>query len=296
MRIVLKNHSEVCHVWAHQSQSEGRAGQVFFEGPTIYSYGRHFSMARIVTKVMDVPLVLMTTRTYSASTAKHMSMVRHATSHMVCFMVRDIDANTKAEHEVNWKDLMDRCYEHVERAHNAREGIDGHLRCASALEDEADRYATAFGLKHPPSHYVESMSVKLAPKIARAAQLRAVREEQNRRYYEQRRIEEAKTYQEHMVDWRAGMYHGRMSLKDGTDCIRVKGDEVETGNGARVHLRMALILLEAWRKRRCGEAIPLPVQIGPYEGIALSEDMNTLSVGCHRFNWDEANSVLGNIK
>ena len=38
MRRVLKNHDEVCHVWAQQTQSEGRAGNIFFRDKSIYSY------------------------------------------------------------------------------------------------------------------------------------------------------------------------------------------------------------------------------------------------------------------
>lgn len=47
MRTVLRHTNEVCHYWANQIQPEGRAGNVYFDGPRIYSYGRHFCMARI---------------------------------------------------------------------------------------------------------------------------------------------------------------------------------------------------------------------------------------------------------
>ena len=65
MRRVLKNHDEVCHVWAQQTQSEGRAGNIFFRDKSIYSYGEHFEMARFV----DEETVFITTRGYSVSTA-----------------------------------------------------------------------------------------------------------------------------------------------------------------------------------------------------------------------------------
>jgi hypothetical protein len=252
-------------------------------------------MAKIVTGKENV--VLITTRTYSSTTASHLSMVKRATNHMTQFIVGDIDPQSKSDHEANWKDLMDRCYDCVEKARHAREHIKWSIGKAELLEQQASRYAEAFGLKHPPSHYVGGAVVALAPKIARATQLQAIKEGQNRERDRLRRIEQAKTNQEHMADWRAGANHGCMALEDGTDCIRVKGNEVETGYGAQVHLREALLLFELWKDQRTGgdKVHDLPTRIGPYEGITMSEDKNVLTIGCHQFNWNEASTVLGSI-
>lgn len=73
MRKRLRNRDEVCHFWAHQLQSEGRAGNVFFEGPTIYSYGRHFPVATILRGVY-----VFTSRKYSPTTSQHWWMIRRA--------------------------------------------------------------------------------------------------------------------------------------------------------------------------------------------------------------------------
>jgi hypothetical protein len=42
MRHVYPNH-EMPHLWAHQSQDEARNAtrSLYFEGPTIFSFGRH---------------------------------------------------------------------------------------------------------------------------------------------------------------------------------------------------------------------------------------------------------------
>jgi len=34
MKTVLRNHEEVAHIWVQQTQAEGRASRVFFDGPT----------------------------------------------------------------------------------------------------------------------------------------------------------------------------------------------------------------------------------------------------------------------
>lgn len=74
MRKVLKDRREVCHYWANQVQSEGRAGNVFFEGGKLYSYGRHFVIARILPNGTAV----FTKQGYSSSTAQHQSTARAA--------------------------------------------------------------------------------------------------------------------------------------------------------------------------------------------------------------------------
>ena len=69
----------VAHLWAHQSQDSARSGHNFyFEGKDIYSYGSHFRCASIETNQQGQRAYLVTTRTYSSTTAKHMGMVRHA--------------------------------------------------------------------------------------------------------------------------------------------------------------------------------------------------------------------------
>ena len=44
-----KTHDEVAHAWANQTHEAMRGCNVFFEGDTIFSYGHHFPIARIVT-------------------------------------------------------------------------------------------------------------------------------------------------------------------------------------------------------------------------------------------------------
>lgn len=69
----------VAHLWAHQSQDSARNGSNFyFEGKNIYSYGSHFRCASVETNRQGRKAYLVTTRTYSNTTAKHMGMVRSA--------------------------------------------------------------------------------------------------------------------------------------------------------------------------------------------------------------------------
>lgn len=53
---------------------EGRSGHLYTEGDTIYSYGPHFPIARIVGDKK----VIFTKRGYSMTTSHHKNLVRRA--------------------------------------------------------------------------------------------------------------------------------------------------------------------------------------------------------------------------
>lgn len=85
MKTVFTNR-ELAHVWAGQKQQEGRGSHMLFDGPSIYSYGRHFEIARWVKGA-----VLFTSRDYSATTSKHKYCVRRAINHAEIFTVPSMD-------------------------------------------------------------------------------------------------------------------------------------------------------------------------------------------------------------
>jgi hypothetical protein len=79
------SHYNCAHAWAHGHSNDGQASNLFFEGTTIYSYGRHFPIAHI-----SEHHVFFTLRSYSASTAKHKSRVHSAISHKRIIYVWDV--------------------------------------------------------------------------------------------------------------------------------------------------------------------------------------------------------------
>jgi hypothetical protein len=79
MRHIYSNH-EIPHLWAHQAQDEARnsSSSFYFSGPTIYSYGSHFPIARHVTNDGGERAILFTTASHSVTTTQHCSLVRRA--------------------------------------------------------------------------------------------------------------------------------------------------------------------------------------------------------------------------
>lgn len=68
--------NDMCaHVWAQQTQAEGRGskGSVFFEGTALYSYGHHYLTGFIINNI-----AFLNTNKHSITTTRHQSRARQA--------------------------------------------------------------------------------------------------------------------------------------------------------------------------------------------------------------------------
>lgn len=90
MKKVFSNTDEVIHVFAQQTQSEGRnqSRSIFFEGKKIYSYGYHYLLGEFIN---DGKTIIINDRGYSVTTSKHISKLRTATNHYKQFHISNID-------------------------------------------------------------------------------------------------------------------------------------------------------------------------------------------------------------
>ena len=72
------NNSMVAHLWAHEQEESASGSNFFFEGTSIYSYGYHFEVGRIVKNKQGKKAYLINEDYYSAITSKHQYYVRNA--------------------------------------------------------------------------------------------------------------------------------------------------------------------------------------------------------------------------
>lgn len=72
------NNSMVAHLWANEKKESGKGSNLFFEGRSIYSYGYHFEVGRIVRNKCGEKAYLLNDKYYSSSTCKHQRCVRSA--------------------------------------------------------------------------------------------------------------------------------------------------------------------------------------------------------------------------
>lgn len=72
------NNSMVAHLWAHEQEESASGSNFFFVGTSIYSYGYHFEVGRIVKNKQGKKAYLINEDYYSATTSKHQCYVRNA--------------------------------------------------------------------------------------------------------------------------------------------------------------------------------------------------------------------------
>jgi len=174
----------VCHLWANQSQSDARnaQGNIYFEGTTIYSYGRHFPMARIA-EGSDGPVVLITTQTYSATTSRHKAMVHSASRHQPSILCFDVMADTGNEHNANLTKMRKHCTSLLLRAARARSNAQWRYKEAEECAARHLAYRTAFGkgLDKPlviSDDWKKKAKAQLAEQAEATKQARALKEAQ----------------------------------------------------------------------------------------------------------------------
>lgn len=72
------NNSMVAHLWANEKRESANGSNLYFEGESIYSYGRHFEVGRIVRNKRGKKAYLINDEYYSSSTCKHQSYVHNS--------------------------------------------------------------------------------------------------------------------------------------------------------------------------------------------------------------------------
>lgn len=282
MRKVFSSHSEVCHVWAQQKQSEGKASRIFFDGPSIYSYGRHFEMARFV----DANTVFITTRGYSVSTSGHLSLVRGAVSHKRVFEVPSFDY-----HPDNVRHYIERAREHFDKAKRARTSTTRLLGAAKQTVTVLREYLEQFPTPIPDSHAELWTALNQGTYLDGAVQAQLLKKEREAKKAElesQRLAREAREReeQERLEQWIAGeLGYGYFSAMR----LRVRENEVETTHGAKVPLIEARKL---YRALKAGVDVA-GRHIGHYTVTRL--DKEDIVIGCHRIPLAEIERIAPQV-
>lgn len=282
MKRVFSNHSEVCHVWAQQGQSEGRASRIFFEGPSIYSYGRHFEMARFV----DANTVFITSRRYSVSTAKHLSMVRGAVSHKTVFEVPSF-----TDHAENVRHYIERARGTFDKAKRARTSTTYLLGVAKHTVTILREYLEQFPTPIPESHAELWTALDHGTYLdseVQASLLKKEREAKKAELESQRLAREAREReeQERLEKWIAGeLGYGYFSAMR----LRVKENEVETTHGARVPVIEARKL---YRALKAGVSVE-GQQVGYYRVTRVTD--SELVIGCHNIPLSEVERIAPEV-
>lgn len=291
---------EIAHLWfhSHESQEYARNSQdnFYFSGDTIYSYGRHFPIARIGCH-KGQRYVLFTNRTWSSTTAKHLSWTRQAIPQGTpVFYVNDVTEPLK--------DCLDDFAERVKRAEfeviTAKNKVSRAKRYGilSGAVRDANAFAEFFGLRRR-FKLVETANVDELREIHKKREAAAAKREAAARRKLER--ENAKHNEAAVAAWRAGIgrYPNFRGLFNRPHLLRISGDVVQTSEGAEFPVRHALralpfverLLRNGQDFHRNGRRIPL----GLFEIDRIESD-GTVVAGCHRVERAEIERLIAALK
>jgi hypothetical protein len=277
MKIKGFSNSELAHLWANKVQAEGSGSNMYFEGDTIYSYGRHFPIARHYKDS-----VVFTTASYSNTTAKHMSHVRNACRHLPVVFVHDINAN-------------------VERNAEAAEGaVVGLLKKASTARRNANHYvAQAFSIVDNLKDYHELLNGETVPMCEKLQKLvdmvtvpdmesfRRIQKAERAEY--RRKIKEraarlAEAQKTNISRWLSGEVNYFPNAYDLPVALRLKKGMVETSKGAKVSIESAKVLLSLIERGR-------DIKGHVIDGYTVLSLNGVLKIGCHNIPLTEVKRI-----
>lgn len=308
------------HVWAQQTQPHGRAGNVRFEGDTLYSY--RMPIARILPGVLNADSVaLISSLAPTVTTKRHVSEARGATRHMRSFMVPDLgeSGNMALAHERNRAALIAQTEECLAALGNfrgtrfppkvtARYGLrynfshdeHGHISALTVLtaDNAAIRYCEIFGLEKPVFDQVAHVERIEKAWLEWTTPAKLAAREKRREQAKEREIERAAQTRKALSiladEWRAGgNFYGR--FRDLPVMLRIKpdgkGDTLETSQGAAVPLvdavkafKMALMCRE---RGIPGYPPERDRRVGKFTVDRIDAD-GTIHAGCHTIPWAES--------
>jgi hypothetical protein len=262
MKKVFTDISTIAHLWANQLQEEARnSGNFYFYKKTIYSYGAHFPIAKHIEKDGE-RAVLFTTRGYSNTTARHISVTRQAASHLNVIKCH----NPTATHEENfnrWKIDAELVAAKLPKAKKPEK----YLNELEYINSQANKYAQFFGLELPAkltailtikdkneynSYHDQKMAILEAERLKKEAELK-------------------KQHKKALAEWKAGKT-SRLYTRIKTDYLRLNKE------AARIETT---------------QAVQIPMELGKRLFYSIKE--NTLKVGDKVLNF-EVNEVGAKVK
>lgn len=280
---------EVAHIWAKQSQDSGRnsQGNFYFEKDRIYSYGRHFCIAKILSNGK----VLFTNRGYSNTTSKHIWKVRQAISHKEVIYCANPDAGTSSnipEFTKEFKALINI----IETPSKQQKTKDAAKQSLLQVADSVDKYLDAIGETLQSvldSEFMAYYQTARNQDISALKDQLAIWAKEKEERLKNERLEAEKKAKKTITKWKRGE---RVQIPHFVDTVYLRAsqreyevtrtDVVETSKGARVELEKAKVLFDLIKSGRDIKGYDLD----GYTVIGLN---GILTIGCHKIERKEIN-------
>ncbi len=289
MKTVLRNHDEVAHYWSNQIQPEGKASRLFFEGNTIFSYGHHFEIAKIVKP----GVILFTENSYSSSTSGHKSIVRSAIPHHFKIFPAATSRSGYGNYTVTTDNIQNLTYylqqaeELLNRAVRAKGLAENYAQTAKHWLSIFIDYAKEFEVSTKPfTKLFETLSDTINNFKIPEKYLAYVKSKLDaKKIAEQAKV---KDWKDHLKKWKnhTGNYLDCSIPECDFDYLRIVGNEIETSKNVRLSIASALLI---WRKLQQQESVKGEKIDDRWTVIDNSNQY--LQVGCHKILHSEIQAV-----
>ena len=262
------NNSDLAHAYANQTQNSGRNsnGSFYFDGKTIYSYGGHFPIAKIVTNDNGLECMLFTYRTYSNTTAKQINIVRNATR-----QYKKIYCHTPStNHSSNFASWLQLAEHEATKLQKAKKP-ELYLNELSRLYSEVSEYAQFFNLAIPPT-LLAVLSIKDKSENLEYMSKKAILIKEEKRQADKIQKQE---FKEAINKWFNGETQ-RLYKRCNIDFLRVNENRVETTQAVQIPIEIAKRLHDKIKTNtlKVGESL-LSYRVDQVGDI--------IKIGCHNF-------------
>lgn len=284
------NINEVCHAFAHGLEGPMRnsTGSVFRDGEYIYSYGRHFPMARRMVRPGGRVVFLVTTDRYSVTTSKQQTYLARAIPmdidqfHVPVLDIErwlsgtEKDEAVRLNHAANYDSYRERVNNALGSASRATKHGETYYRMALRIAEKARAYCQEFEYEPP-----DPITIPNEDGIREHLERQQLIEEKLERERQERRLKEN---EENIAKWRRGE---RASLPFGLPpLLRTDGETVYTSWHASFpvsHARRAWRVISMVIRRGRGwvhNENDKTIHLGHFAVDYIKED-GTVKAGCH---------------
>ena len=286
------NNSQVAHCWANQTKAKGRGSNFFFEGESIYSYGGHFEVARLVQTESGKTIARYTSAWYSMTTERHKSEASRACHNLhEQFTVPSFPMMDKMPTRAWFEDVFayyrDKAVDSYRKAKRARVYTDMHLRnaeeataTARALKAHFPKATKGMRIRSVNDGEITRIEEKAKAQVKRDTKERERREKEGRAQllvlenewlnYERDRIS--------LGGWRSPSQDTRYLLRK-----HPTKDRIETSHGAEVTMREGETFYKVIDRYRNRPSDCPQVSVNGFNLTRLEDDGAV--IGCHSLKW-----------
>lgn len=264
---------DTAHLFALQQQQEAYtpSRNLYYYGTSIYSYGSHFCIAKFI----DSKTLLFTERGYSNTTAKHISVVSYATSHINKIFC----SNPNASHIDNfnfWLNNAEQLADKLKRANKP----EIYISQLQQIENKAIKYANYFNIAIP-----ETLQSVL--KVTTKTEILAYMENKAELIKAEKLAKEKQLKKEHQTNlkkWRKFETTKLWTRNEGIDYLRKNNEQFETSQGVKIPTEIGLKLYKNLKTAKIGDKF-LEYTIGEIT-------KQFICIGCHKITFKEINNII----